>query len=272
MVIFSTVVSYMIIGLYLFGLNRDSTGVFTTRNNAGHLSTHSSDKSNHVSTKKICMMLCHTGYGVAFCFYLFVLSSGISVVDNLAFIFFNFLGSSDTTNGFSVIFAILMEIPCFHYAPELLQRYGPGQMLLIAGGAYVIRVLGYTLVPKGQMLWVLMLETLHGFTYACQKVGSVDYVARLMPKGYEASGQGILILISYFGVVVGLFVAGWMQEALGPRAMYGIMGFVVLLGMLVFVVVEKCSSNDNVTESLSTEQKDEQARLLKKTPVKDDSI
>ena len=271
MVIFSTVVSYLIIGVYIWSLERDTTGVFDDKINQIHNdSVYQTLGSNHeqkektteldqVPTKDLFLMLCKTGYGIAFCLYLFLLAMGISVVDNLAFMFFALLGSSESTNGLSVVFTVLMEIPCFHYAPELLQKYGPGKMLLIAGGAYVIRVMGYTVVPKGQMWMILILETLHGFTYACQKVGSVEYVAKLMPKGYEASGQGILILISYFGAVFGLFVAGMVQETLGPRVMYGFMGSIVFIGVVVLLMAEHFSSD---TPANSAEQKDERTHLL----------
>lgn len=275
MVIFSTLVSYLIIGLYIWGLERDTTGAFDTKADiVENKSTYqtlvginekedTANESDNVPTKDLFLMLCKTCYGVAFCLYLFLLAMGISVVDNLAFMFFATLGSSESTNGLSVVFTVLMEIPCFHYAPELLKQFGPGKMLLIAGCAYVIRVLGYTVVPKGHMWMILILETLHGFTYACQKVGSVEYVARLMPKGYEASGQGILILISYFGVVFGLFVAGWVQEALGPRMMYGIMGSIVMVGVLVLLLAEKFSSDDDhPTNDNAVEQRDEKTSLL----------
>ena len=156
-----------------------------------------------------------------------------------------------------------MEVPCFYLAPELLKRHGPFLMMIYAGAAYVIRVFGYTLVPPGHMGLILLLETFHGVTYACQKVGSVEYVARIVPKGYEASGQGILLLVNYFGVVVGLFVAGWMQEAFGPRIMYAFMGFIVFLGMIVLVIAEKCEEL-NVSKE-KEEKNNEQTRLLKKS-------
>eukprot|EP00804_Cyclotella_cryptica_P011150 CCRYP_021219-RA/>CCRYP_021219-RA protein AED:0.31 eAED:0.36 QI:0/0/0/1/1/1/2/0/391 len=110
----------------------------------GFSSQEEDTNSKEVPASALLLMLCKTGYGVALMFFLFVLASGISVVDNLAFMFFAFLGSSDTMNGFTVIFTVFMEVPCFYFAPELLKRHGPGRMLLYAGLAYVIRVTGYT--------------------------------------------------------------------------------------------------------------------------------
>lgn len=118
----------------------------------------------------------------------------------------------------------------------MLNRYGSGMMLIIAGGAYVVRVIGYSLIPQGQTTLVLLLEPLHGVTYACSKTSGVEFVADLMPVGYEASGQGLLGLFGGFGAVTGLFVGGLTEELLGPRIMYRLIATIVFLGMAVFSI------------------------------------
>eukprot|EP00579_Thalassiosira_antarctica_P024616 CAMPEP_0202007720 /NCGR_PEP_ID=MMETSP0905-20130828/12129_1 /ASSEMBLY_ACC=CAM_ASM_000554 /TAXON_ID=420261 /ORGANISM="Thalassiosira antarctica, Strain CCMP982" /LENGTH=112 /DNA_ID=CAMNT_0048565723 /DNA_START=63 /DNA_END=397 /DNA_ORIENTATION=+ len=99
---------------------------------------------------------------------------------------------------------------------------------------HIIRVVGYTLVPDGEvytMYIILMLETLHGVTYAGSKAGSVEFISSMMPGGYEASGQGILIFATYFGIVAGLIMAGWIQETLGARVMFRVMAAIVSIGV-----------------------------------------
>lgn len=116
----------------------------------------------------------------------------------------------------------------------MLNRYGAGMLQIIAGGAYVIRVIGYSLIPQGETPLVSFLEPLHGVTYACSKTSAVEFVANLMPAGYEASGQGLLGLFGGFGAVTGLFVAGFTEETLGPRIMYRLFATIVFVGMAVF--------------------------------------
>lgn len=55
---------------------------------------------------------------------------------------------------------------------------------------------------------------------------------------YEASGQGILILVTYFGVVGGLALAGWVQQLLGARVMFRVMAAIVSIGMAVLLLAE----------------------------------
>jgi len=94
-------------------------------------------------------------------------------------------------DGLTFVFTVAVEVPAFSIAPLMLQRYGCGRMLLGAGVAYVIRVVGYTLIPYGKMYIVLMLELLHGVSYAGSKAGSVEFISRSIPEGREAAGQGI---------------------------------------------------------------------------------
>lgn len=278
--------------IYLWGLQRDTTGAFSTvqsssqdglssPGNAPHkggastpkearfLEENGESKSNsnkEISTKDLFLMICKTGYGTAIILFVFALAIGISVVDNLAFIYFDFLGSSNVMNGCTVVFTVLFELPLFYLAPNLLKIHGAGRLLLFAGAAYVIRVLGYTLVPVGHMGIVLLLETLHGISYANLKTGSVEFVSWVMPKGYEASGQGVLIFVNYMGVVVGLALGGWIQEVLGPRAMYACMGLIVTTAEIVLIVAENCCPIENPANTSSGDAKivDEHAHLLGK--------
>jgi hypothetical protein len=89
---------------------------------------------------------------------------------------------------FTVSVTVMFEIPIFQVAPWLLERVGAGPLQLVAGLSYIVRVLGYTLIPKSPLYLVLLVEPLHGVTYACSQTSSVDFVAQLVPKGSEASG------------------------------------------------------------------------------------
>ena len=168
----------------------------------------------------LCRLLVQSSYGVTFLIAFFTLSQGQAVVDSLVFIFFEFLGSSYTTMGLTVQLTVLFEIPIFQIAPRLLERYGSGVLLLTAAASYVIRAVGYSCVPKGHMVYILLLEPLHGITYACSQTAAVDTAARVMPMGYEATGQGLMGLVRGCGSMVGLALGGAAMDHMGPRFMY----------------------------------------------------
>lgn len=66
-----------------------------------------SNSNNNTSFVQLFSLFCKTGYGKALLFFVFSLAVGISIVDNLAFIFFDSLGSSNTMNGLTVLFTVV---------------------------------------------------------------------------------------------------------------------------------------------------------------------
>jgi hypothetical protein len=176
-------------------------------------------------------------YGCTFLVALFTLSQGQAVVDNLVFIFFEYLGSSYMVMGVTVQLTVLFEIPIFRIAPSLLARYGSGVLLLVACACYIIRAIGYSYIPKDHMMYVMLLEPLHGVTYACSQTASVDTAARSMPPGYEATGQSFMYVIRGMGSCIGLWLGGRAMDHLGPRLMYRASAAIALVGSLVFAVV-----------------------------------
>ena len=159
------------------------------------------------------------------------------VVDSLVFLFFEYLGSSYTVMGLTVLLTVSFEIPIFRLAPSLLERFGSGVLLLVGCFCYIVRAIGYSFIPKGHILYVLPLEILHGITYACSQTASVDTAAKSMPKGYEATGQSLMSMARGFGSCMGLWLGGKAMDHLGPRLMYRVSSGVCLLGSMVFAIV-----------------------------------
>jgi MFS family permease len=191
-------------------------------------------EEERIPTVTLFRLLIATSYGIAFLLAVFTLASGQAVVDSLSFLFFEFLGSSYSIMGFTVVLTVAFEIPIFHIAPRLLQRFGAASLLQTAAACYIVRVIGYTLLPTGHIAYVFLLEPLHGVTYACSTMATVDFVSQLMPAGYEASGQGFVYQIGGAGSVVGLLLGGWAEDTLGPRIMYRVAACVVLVGCAAF--------------------------------------
>ena len=175
-----------------------------------------------------------TLYGACFVLCYFLLNGGFSVVENMVFLFFEFLGGSNTICGLTVALTVIFEIPMFQLAPKLLRTQGVGWLLLLANAAYLVRIIGYTLIPQGQTWLVFLLEPFNGFTYAGAQWSAVEFVNQNMPEGYQASGQGIVNLIRGMGSVIGLYLGGVMQDAYGPRVMYRIFATIVSIGVALF--------------------------------------
>jgi hypothetical protein len=205
----------------------------------GYNNCNNAENKDTQGPSTVSLLFCVVGtiYGAAFILCYFLLSTGFSVVENLVFLFFEFLGGSNTICAITVALTVLFEIPIFHLAPSLLRKHGVGWLLLLANIAFLIRIMGYTLIPQGQPWLVFLLEPLHGFTYACSQSAAVEYINQHMPAGAEASGQGIVGLIRGSGGVVGLLLGGVLQDTFGPRVMYRVFATAVTIGMAIFATV-----------------------------------
>jgi predicted MFS family arabinose efflux permease len=219
--------------LYLF-ISQNPSKVTFKRHTSDIVESSKPTTEGVLPWQTICGLLAGTVYGSTFLFALFTLAQGQAVVDNLVFIFFEYLGSSYTMMGFTVLLTVSFEIPIFRVAPSLLQQYGSSVLLLVAALCYIVRAIGYSFIPKGHIAYVLILEPLHGITYACGQTASVDMAAKCMPKGYEATGQSLISVVRGFGSFLGVWLGGWAMDKWGPRLMYRGSSFVVLVGASVF--------------------------------------
>lgn len=178
---------------------------------------------------------------VSTCMFLLLctaLSMGTSVVENLVFLMFtDTLGSSNFICGISVVVTVIFEIPLFFYANSMIQFFGPVVLLAISTLAYAIRVVGYTLVPKSANWLILLLEPLHGVTFGCLKIASVEFVSQTAPKGYDVSVQSILGLVKNMGSLVGVGVGGYVEEKFGSHVLYRGSAVIVTLFLVMFVAV-----------------------------------
>jgi hypothetical protein len=82
-----------------------------------------------------------------------------------------------------------MEIPIFYFSERILNKTSSFTLLMVAHVAYSVRVFGYTLITAPWQ--VLLLEPLHGVTYACYALSSVTLLARFAPAHLQSSTQGV---------------------------------------------------------------------------------
>ena len=89
----------------------------------------------------------------------------------------------------------------------------------------------------------MILEPLHGITYACSQTAAVDFLSNKLDfssgngnnDGKEATGQGFLQFFIGIGSVIGLVFGGYAEDSYGPRIMYRISALFVSIGCMLFV-------------------------------------
>lgn len=182
----------------------------------------------------------------------FALSVGTTVIANMQFLFFvNDLSASNFTCGILVLVTVVFEIPLFAIAPSLLQKLGPGCMVVIAAVGYVIRAITYVVVHN--VTTVIWVEPLHGVTYAIMQVASVAYVGSRAPPEAEASAQAVIASCRAAGSIFGSSIGGLIYQYLGARSLFLITAIFVSSAGIAFTVVSFVIGRTSSIASVSEE-------------------
>jgi len=205
-------------------------------------------RKKSVTVGRVCHIIFQSRSSLAFFFVQFVIGGGMSVVQNMLFIFLaHKFGASGFLMGLSVGMTVVFEIPIFHFTEAIILRFGCTWMLIIGQLAFVVRVFGYTLVSGP--IWIIFLEPLHGITYGLIQSASVLLVSRLADPGLESTAQA---LTSTFrggaGPAVFLLFSGYQMDTHGGDSMFILCGFAVLISTLVYAFVWR---NENILKGRS---------------------
>ena len=103
-----------------------------------------------------------------------------------------------------------VEVPVMHASDGLLRRHGARRMLLAVLVLYSMRCAGYAMLASfaGRPWLVLLVEPLHGITFALFYTTSVNHVKTLLPEGRETLAQGIFSAAFTGGTGVGAALGG----------------------------------------------------------------
>jgi len=164
-----------------------------------------------------------------------VINIGTTLVENLVFLFFALdLGASNLLLGISVVITVSFELPLFAVAPKLLRTFGAPALLVTGLLSYAFRVFGYTMIDPSHRWLVLILEPLHGLTYATIQLSIVHHMTSLAPKGYENFAQAILTAAKALGAAIGVLGGSIAMDRLGATTTYHIAGTMVFVMTAIY--------------------------------------
>lgn len=129
------------------------------------------------------------------------------------FIMQDFVNPSKVILGAATAVMCLFEIPVFKYISLLWTRgkYSLRTVLMQAELVMALRCLLYAVIPRSQPWLVLLVEPLHGFTFAAFWCATVEYARRLAPAGTEAKMQALINgLYSQVALATGSLMWGFM--------------------------------------------------------------
>ena len=175
---------------------------------------------------------------ILFLIVVFVAGLGAGILNNYLFLYMNQLGASATLMGLSLTVATLSELTVFALSGRMLQRWGTGRMLAVSIVAMVIRMLAYSLIVTP---WaVLVIQLLHGFTFATLWTAGVSYANSAAPRGMGATAQGVFSGVTMgLAAATGALVGGWLYQGVGPVLMFRWAGIGIALALLVAALASR---------------------------------
>ncbi len=126
----------------------------------------------------------------------------------------------------------LVEVPLMFAFPAIARRFGTERLLVLGAAAFALRAAGWALA-SGPLL-LLLAAPLGGVGFALFYVGTVGYVARVVPREVQATAQGLFSGTAYsVGVILGSLLAGAGAGILTIPGLFGVAAVGTAVGTLV---------------------------------------
>ena len=168
----------------------------------------------------------------------FIAGIGMATINNYLFVYMQSLGASNTLMGFALTVSTISEIPAMFFSDRLLRRFGARGMLVIALTTIGLRLICYSLTTQAWV--VLVIQLCHGLTFAAILTAGVHYADQVAPPGMKATTQGMFNgTLMGVGSAAGGFLGGILLGSFSPGGMYAFTGTLVLIGLILFLLVER---------------------------------
>jgi len=144
-------------------------------------------------------------------------------------------GISSTVIGALWAIGVIAEVALFAFSAQVNRWFGPAQLIVLAGGAAVIRWVITAYDPPLGVLFVV--QALHGLTFGAAHLGAMQFLTRAVPSRLAASAQGLYASITA-SVAMGLasLAAGPLYRAYAGQA-YLAMALLAGAGFILAIVL-----------------------------------
>jgi PPP family 3-phenylpropionic acid transporter len=131
------------------------------------------------------------------------------------------LGGDPTVVAATWSLGALVEVPLMLAFPNLARRFGPERLVVVGAFGFAARALGSALV--GAPWLIVAVAPFGGIGFAFVYVGTVGWVAGSVPRGVQATAQGIFSGTSVsIGAIGGSILGGAIGGAFGLPALFAL--------------------------------------------------
>lgn len=150
------------------------------------------------------------------------------------------LGATEMMVGLAWTLGAATEIPMMLGSRRLVSRLGSHGLLVLAFVLFSMRWFLLSLVPSPE--WALVIQTLHGVSFAAFLVGGVLVTTSFAPPELSTVTLAAFNTVAFGGSsIIGALVGGHIHDTFGLRVLFRILGGVALAGLGVLALFERDS-------------------------------
>jgi len=168
----------------------------------------------------------------------FLLTTASGGVNSFFSLYLNQIGATAGQIGFSWALAAVSELPVMIFSAVMLKRIGAEGLLILASLVFIVRWLLYSVIDVP--LWALLVQLLHGLSFAAFLVGGVTYVSERTPTGLSATAQAIYSTVTFgLASITGSMIGGYLYDNVGMQNFFRIFSLLGLTGLVIFLMARR---------------------------------
>ncbi len=161
-----------------------------------------------------------------------------SMVQQYQGIFLDRIGAGEGVIGLAASLAALSEIPVMFGSRAVMERIGARGLLMVGCATYALRwgMLSYVSAPA----WALVLQLLHGLSFAAFLIGGVTYMYEHTPEGLGTTSQALFTSVAFgLASVTGSLMGGALYDRIGFPALFRLLSVIAAAGFILFYVTTR---------------------------------
>jgi len=185
---------------------------------------------------------------VVFLISLLVLSVTTGAVNYFFSLYLAGIGAGEGAIGLAWTLAAMSEVPVMVWSGALMRRIGAGGLLTIAFVTYALRWLLYSFITAPPL--ALLLQLLHGLSFAAFLTGGVNYVGSRAPEGLGTTAQATFNAVAFgVGPFAGALLGGYFYDTVGMTSLFRLLSGLAAAGLAIFWLSSRLAREGNAAQA-----------------------
>jgi len=153
-------------------------------------------------------------------------------------IYMNSIGAGEGLIGWAWALSAVSEMPFMAFSGKILKRIGSKGLLLVSFSAYAVRWMLMSFIHNPSL--VLLVQLMHGLSFALMLVGSVNFINEHTPGGLNTTALAIFNTVAYgLGSMLGSLLGGFIDERWSLVVLFRVCAALVTAGLIILVIGQR---------------------------------